>query len=75
MDPKKVYDRVTVITWKVDIEPGKADEFTFVARNPSSGPELAWRVHQRDSGGTTSDWVEARGSRRPASVTKLTTLK
>jgi uncharacterized protein YcnI len=64
-------DRVTAVTWKVDIPPAQSQELTFVAKNPGSGSEIVWKVHQRYSDGTSSDWIESAGGRRPAPVTKL----
>lgn len=71
-EQKKSGDRVTSITWNVDIQPAQSQEITFEAKNPASGTEIAWKVHQRYSDGTSSDWVEPAGSRRPGPVTKLT---
>ena len=71
VEQKKSGDRVTSITWKVDIQPAQSQELIFVAKTPLSGSEIAWKVHQRYSDGTSSDWVEPAGSRRPGPVTKL----
>ena len=71
VEQKRTGDRVTSVIWKVDIQPAQSQELTFVARNPASGSEIAWKVHQRYSDGTSSDWVEPAGSRRPGPVTKL----
>lgn len=68
---KKVGDRVTAITWIVDIQPGQSQQITFIAKNPSVGSEIAWKVHQRYTDGTSSDWTDPPGSRRPGPVTKL----
>jgi uncharacterized protein YcnI len=71
-DTKESSDRIVSITWTLEIGRGRAQELTFVARNPSAGVEIAWKVHQRYADGTASDWVEPAGSRRPGPVTKLT---
>lgn len=71
VEQKKSGERLTSITWKVDIQPAQSQELTFVARTPSSGSEIAWKVHQRYSDGTSIDWVEPAGGRRPGPVTKL----
>ena len=62
--------RIASITWKKEIPPKAAAEFTFVARNPGSG-DIVWKAHQHFSDGTVADWVGPAGDRRPASVTKL----
>ncbi len=59
------------ITWKSEIPPGEHREFVFVAKNPSTGAEIAWKAHQHFADGTVSDWVEPPGSKRPGPVTKL----
>ena len=64
--------RVVAITWTVTIDPGQNRELVFTATNPSEGTEIVWKAHQRYADGTSADWVEPAGSRRPAPVTKLT---
>lgn len=72
-DTKQEGGRIVSITWTVAIEPGGNREFTFTAKNPSEGTEIAWKAHQRYGDGTSSEWVGAAGTRQPAPVTKLTT--
>lgn len=67
---KKTGDHTT-ITWQADIPPGEHQEFVFVARNPATGGEIAWKAHQHFADGAVSDWVDAPGSKRPGPVTKL----
>ena len=64
-------NRITGITWKLDIKPSETAEFAFFARNPTSG-HIAWKAHQRFADGTSADWVGVEGDRRPAAVTTLT---
>lgn len=61
----------SVITWQEEIPPANAREYTFTARNPHTGSEISWRAHQFFADGSQADWIEAPGSKRPASVTKL----
>ena len=63
----------SVITWRGEILPGWAREYYFTARNPQSGSQISWQAHQFFADGTTADWVDVPGSKRPASVTKLVT--
>ena len=70
---KREGGRVVSITWTVTIDPGANREFTFTAKNPSEGTEIAWKAHQRYADGTSSEWVGAAGTRQPAPVTKLNT--
>jgi uncharacterized protein YcnI len=71
-DMKREGGRVVSITWTVTTDPGANREFTFTAKNPAEGTEIAWKAHQRYSDNTSSEWVGAAGSRQPAPVTKLT---
>jgi uncharacterized protein YcnI len=61
----------SVITWRGEILPGWAREYYFTARNPQLGSQISWQAHQFFADGTTADWVDVPGSKRPASVTKL----
>ncbi len=70
---KKAGDRVTSIVWKTSIPPEQRAELTFVAKNPTEGAEITWKAHQLFADGTRADWVEAKGSKRPASITALKT--
>ena len=71
-DMKREGGRIVSIIWTVTIEPGANREFTFTAKNPSGGAEIAWKAHQRYADGTSSEWAGAAGTRQPAPVTKLT---
>ena len=62
----------TVITWRGEILPGFARQYVFTARNPKTGSQISWVAHQYFSDGTVADWADVPGSKRPASVTKLT---
>ena len=70
-ETKKVGDRVVSIVWRAEIPPGQSREFVFIAVNPMNIPELSWKAHQHYADGSSTDWVEGPGTRRPASITKL----
>lgn len=70
-ETQKRDDRIVGITWKKEIKPKEASEFSFRARNPGSGAEMVWKAHQTFADGTVADWVGPAGDRRPASVTTL----
>ena len=70
-EEKKVGDRVVQVTWTLEIKPGASAQLSFVAKNPAQGDSIAWKVHQKYSDDTVSDWVGPAGSRAPAPVTKL----
>lgn len=69
---EKKGDRIVSITWKRNIPVKQSADFFFKARNPATGTEIAWKAHQHFADGTMTGWVEPAGSKRPASVTKLT---
>ncbi len=71
---KREGGRVVSVTWTVTIDPGQNRELVFIAKNPSDATEIAWKAHQHYADGTSADWVEPAGSRRPAPVTKLTAV-
>ena len=56
---KRQGDRIVAITWTMEIKPQQRAEFVFTAKNPASTTSLTWKVHQRYSDGTVSDWTPA----------------
>jgi uncharacterized protein YcnI len=62
--------RITRITWKVDVQPGKYVALPFTAKNPDAG-ELRWNMHEHLADGTVVDWSDKAGSKQKGSVTKL----
>ena len=70
-ETKKIGDRIVSIIWRTEILPGQSQQFVFIARNPASGQEISWRAHQHFADGSSADWIEGPGTRRPASITKL----
>lgn len=70
-ETKKIGNRIVSIVWRLEIPPGQLREFVFVAVNPTNVPELSWKAHQHYADGSSTDWVEGPGTRRPTSITKL----
>ena len=54
---KRDGNRIVAITWTKEINPAEVAEFLFVARNPSSGFQITWKVQQRYAEGKSSDWA------------------
>ena len=71
-DVRKGDAGTTVITWRGEILPGFARQYSFTARNPRTGSQISWVAHQYFADGAVADWADVPGSKRPASVTKLT---
>ena len=68
---KRDGDRIVSVVWTTAIKPGDSEMLSFVARNPKSGGQIVWKVHQRYADGTSSEWTGPVGSRAPAPVTKV----
>lgn len=64
--------RITGITWQVDVQPNKYVALPFTATNPDHVAELHWTVHEHLADGSVIDWSDAPGSKEKGSVTKLT---
>lgn len=70
---KKSGGRTASIVWKTEIPPGQRAELTFIAKNPASGSEIGWKAIQIYQDSTRAEWAEAKGGKRPAPITTLTT--
>jgi uncharacterized protein YcnI len=70
-EEKRTADRVVEVTWTIEIKAGARAELSFVAKNPSEGASIIWKVTQKYSDGSSSAWAGPRGDRSPAPVTKL----
>lgn len=69
---KKTGDRITMITWQVEVQPNKYVALPFTAKNPTDGAELRWSLHEHLADGSVVDWSDTPGSKQKGSVTKLT---
>ena len=69
---RKSGERITGITWRVDVQPNKYVALPFTAKNPESVAELRWTIHEHLADGSVIDWSDAPGSKEKGSVTKLT---
>ncbi len=69
---KKSGDRITSITWQVDVQPTKYIALPFTAKNPEGARDLHWTAHEHLADGSAVDWSDKPGSKEKGSVTKLT---
>ena len=69
---KKAGDRITSITWQVDVQPTKYIALPFTAKNPEGARDLHWTAHEHLADGSVVDWSDKPGSKEKGSVTKLT---
>jgi uncharacterized protein YcnI len=70
-DMMKTGDRVTKITWHVEVPVGKYVELAFTATNPASGDRLNWNIAETFTDGTTIEFTDKAGAKEKSSVTKL----
>ena len=70
--PKKTGDRITSITWQIDVQPNKYVALAFTATNPAAAGDLHWTLHEKLADGTVVDWSDKPGAKEKGSVTKIT---
>jgi uncharacterized protein YcnI len=70
--PKKTGDRITSITWAIDVQPNKYVALAFTATNPAAAGDLHWTLHEKLADGSVVDWSDKPGSKEKGSVTKIT---
>src|SRR4029077_11414328 len=68
---KTMGDRITAITWEVDVQPNKYVALPFTAKNPVDATELHWSTREHLADGSTVDWSDKPGPSQKGSVTKL----
>jgi uncharacterized protein YcnI len=66
-------NRITVITWQIEVQPMKYVALPFIAKNPDGATELRWTMHEHLADGSVVDWSDKPGSKEKGSVTKLAT--
>jgi uncharacterized protein YcnI len=70
---KMTGNRITLITWQIDVQPTKYVALPFTAKNPDGAAELRWTMHEHLADGSVVDWSDKPGSKEKGSVTKLAT--
>lgn len=68
---KMTGNRITVITWQIDVQPTKYAALPFTAKNPEGATELRWTIHEHLADGSVVDWSDKPGAKEKGSVTKL----
>ena len=68
---KMTGNRITVITWQINVQPTKYAALPFTAKNPDGVTELRWTIHEHLADGSVVDWSDKPGSKEKGSVTKL----
>jgi uncharacterized protein YcnI len=68
---KTMGNRITVITWQIDVQPTKYIALPFTAKNPDGATELHWTMHEHMADGSVVDWSDKPGSTQKGSLTKV----
>jgi uncharacterized protein YcnI len=63
--------RVVGAVWSGSLPPQRFVEFPFMAANPKTGGKLVWPAYQTYADGERVEWTGEEGSKRPASVTTI----
>lgn len=74
-DTAKTGERITAVTWKVDVPAGKYVALKFTAKNPDAEKEVRWNVRQHLADGSVVDWSDRPGAKEKASVTRIGAAK
>lgn len=69
---KTTGNRITFITWQIDVQPSKYVALPFTATNPDGAADLHWNLREHLADGSVVDWSDKPGSKEKGSVTKLT---
>jgi uncharacterized protein YcnI len=64
-------DRITSLTWTVDVAPTKYLALPFTAKNPDSAREVKWVAKAHLTDGTVVEFSDKPGAEEKASVTKI----
>ena len=68
---KTAGNRITWITWQIDVQPSKYVAIPFTAINPDGAADLHWNIREHLADGSFVDWSDKPGSKEKGSVTKL----
>ena len=66
--------RITGAVWTGSLPPERFVEFPFVATNPKEPGDIRWPVVQTYADGERAEWTGPTDSKRPASVTNVTSV-
>jgi uncharacterized protein YcnI len=67
----KTGDRITSLTWKVDVPASKYLALPFTAKNPDTARDVSWNAKAHLSDGSVVEWSDKPGPGEKASVTKI----
>lgn len=68
---KTTGNRITAITWQIEVQPNKYVALPFTAKNPDGSTDLHWSLREHLADGSVIDWSDKPGAKEKGSVTKL----
>ena len=68
---KKTGDRITSISWQIDVQPNKYFALPFTAMNPAAAKEVQWSIQEHLADGSVVEWSNKSGAKEKGSVTKI----
>ena len=68
---KKIGDRITAISWQIDVQPNKYLALPFTAMNPAAAKEVQWSIREHLADGSVVEWSNKPGAKEKGSVTKV----
>ncbi|HEX4348126.1 MAG TPA: DUF1775 domain-containing protein, partial [Vicinamibacterales bacterium] len=67
----KMGDRITSLTWTVDVAPEKYLALPFTAKNPETAKKVAWVAKAKLADGTSVEYSDKPGASEKASITTI----
>ena len=67
----KTGDRITTLTWTVDVAPAKYLALPFMAKNSATPREVKWNTRAHMVDGSVVEWSDKPGAAEKPSVTKI----
>jgi uncharacterized protein YcnI len=64
-------DRITSVSWTVDVAPSKYLALPFTAKNPATATEVKWNTRAHLADGSVVEWSDKPGAAEKPSVTKI----
>jgi uncharacterized protein YcnI len=68
---KTTGNRITAITWQIDVQRNKYVALPFTAKNPDGSADVHWSLREHLADGSVIDWSDKPGAKEKGSVTKL----
>jgi uncharacterized protein YcnI len=69
----KTGDRITGISWQVEVAPAKYVALAFTAKNPDAAKDVQWSIKEHLADGSVVEWSNKPGAKQKGSVTKIRT--